>query len=63
MSQLQQFKNALKLQTWANHKAQQEGTKTFSDNHKWINDKDFKKSLIEKWNQIAIKKKLEILRG
>jgi len=61
MTKLEQFKRDLKLKAWANYKAEQEGTKTFNSNHRWIHDKDFKTELIRKWEQIAIENQEKIL--
>lgn len=61
MTKLEQFKISLKLGAWARHKAEQEGTRTSGDNHRWKNDKDFRSTLIRKWEQIAIEKQEEIL--
>lgn len=61
MTKLEEFKRNLKLGAWARHKAEQEGTRTFDLNHKWINDKEFRAALIRKWEQIALERQEEIL--
>lgn len=61
MTKLEEFKRDLKLGAWAHYKAEQEGTRTFDSNHKWINDKEYRASLVRKWKQIALENQEEIL--